>query len=293
MKVLPAVSRRMSRLFAALALPAVAIACSSAAQAQSESYGERSEIMFNSTPVSADQWIVTVRGTLGVSSAFPGSDRMTFFGYPSIGYRHVSERVKFTSPDDSATIALYDTSWLRAGVVAAYVGGRYSGSERRLWGIHDAGWSVQPGVFLDLWPTEFLRARVEARYAVGNVHGFVGSVGLDFVKSFDRLTLAVGPRLKWGSAKYTNDMFGVRFQDALNTAGFVQPYKGKGGVNSVGVVASASYTWSDELTTTVFGGYDRLVGSAADSPIVQRYGSRSQYSAGVSAAYSFAMRPLW
>ncbi|MFD2678560.1 MipA/OmpV family protein [Camelimonas lactis] len=262
-------------------------------QAQPADYGERSDIMFNNTPVSSDQWIVTVKGTIGVSSAWPGSDRMTFFGSPSISYRYMGERPKFTSPDDSASLSLYDTSWLRAGVVAGYGPGRYSGSERRLWGIHDAGWSVQPGVFLDLWPTEFLRARIEARYAVGNVHGFVGSVGLDFVKSFDRLTLAVGPRLKWGSNRYNDNMFGVRFEDALMTAGFVQPFKARGGINSLGVVASASYTWSDELTTTVFGGYDRLMGDAGDSPIVQRVGSRNQYTAGVSAAYSFNMRALW
>lgn len=280
----------MTRLFSALAVSTTALVATGAAMAQSP-YGN--DVMFNNAPVSSDQWIVTVKGTIGVSPAWPGADRLSFFGYPSIGYRKIGEKPRFTAPTDGASIELYDTSWLRAGAVVGYSGGRYSGQERRLWGLKDAGWSVQPGVFVDIWPADFLRLRGELRYAVGNAHGFVGMLGADLVQSVDRFTFAIGPRLKWGGQKFNNDMFGVRFQDALMTAGFVQPYKAKGGVNSVGLTASASYTWSDELTTTVYGAYDRLVGSAGDSPIVQRYGSRSQYTAGFSAAYSFTTRALW
>lgn len=298
-RVSSAVISRMPRLLATLCLTAVAGVVAGGAQAQSryptESgyQGERNDVMFNNVPVSSDQWIVTVKGSLGVSPAWSGSDRMSFFGYPSVSYRHVGEKPRFTAPSDSASITLFDTSWVRAGVAVGYSAGRYSGSERSLWGLKDVGWSVQPGVFLELWPTEFLRTRIEARYAVGNVHGLVGMIGADFVKSFDRLTLAVGPRVKWGNHKFNNEMYGVRFEDTLITAGFLQPFKGKAGISSVGVAASASYTWSDELTTSVYGGYDRLVGSAGDSPIVNRLGSRSQYTAGVSAAYSFATRALW
>lgn len=285
--------RRLSRLSVLALVAGATLPASFAAQAQSSGYDERSEIMFNNAPVSADQWIVTVRGTIGMSPSWPGSDRMSFFGYPSIGYRKIGERAKFTSPTDSASIELYDTSWLRAGAVVGYSAGRYTSDERRLFALKDAGWSVQPGLFLDLWPTEFLRARIEARYAVGNAHGFVGMIGADFVKSFDRVTFAIGPRLKWGSDRFTNDMYGVRFHDVLMTAGLAQQYKAKGGVNSLGATASISYKWSDELTTTVYGAYDRLSGDAGSSPIVQYYGSRNQYTAGLSAAYSFTTRALW
>ncbi|MFC0283690.1 MipA/OmpV family protein [Camelimonas abortus] len=281
----------LTRLFAAVTGTGAAFAMAGPALAQSA--WDRNDVIFNNAPVSSDEWVVTVKASIGVSPAWPGADRLTLFGYPSVSYRHVGERPKFTAPTDSASLSLYDTSWLRAGVVAGYNGGRYSGQERRLRGLKDAGWSLQPGVFVDVWPADFLRLRAELRYAVGNAHGFVGMLGADFVQNVDRFTFAIGPRLKWGGSKYNHDVYGVRFQDALLTAGFVQPYKAGGGATAIGVTASASYAWSDAFTTTIYGAYDRLVGPAADSPIVRRYGSRNQYTAGVSAAYSFTTRALW
>ncbi|WP_188610228.1 MipA/OmpV family protein [Chelatococcus reniformis] len=280
--------RTLVALLVSAAIPAIAAASPAAAADATD----RSAIVFDSTPVGADEWIVTLKGTIAVGPSWTGSDRYSVFGYPSLSYRRPGEVRRFTSPDDSASLALFDTSWLRAGVVAGYEGGRYSGSQRKLFGIHDAGWSVQPGFFVDIWPTQFLRARFEGRYAVGNVHGLVGTVGLDFVLPYERFTFAIGPRLDWGGKSYMQDTFGVRPQDAaLNS--FVTPYKASGGVTSLGVVGSASYTWSDAWTTTVFGGYSRLVSSAADSPIVRNIGSRDQFTAGFSAAYSFNMKALW
>ena len=61
-------------------------------------------------------------------------------------------------------------------------------------------------------------------------------------------------------------------------------------VQAAGVVAS----YSRQLTPTwgVYGyaKYDRLVGDAADSPVVARYGSRSQPSAGLALTYTFTRR---
>ena len=53
--------------------------------------------------------------------------------------------------------------------------------------------------------------------------------------------------------------------------------------------ASATYQWNDQWATTVRGAYDRLVGSAADSPITRNLGSRDQFTVGASASYSFQL----
>ena len=69
--------------------------------------------------------------------------------------------------------------------------------------------------------------------------------------------------------------------------GLVPAYRPSGGLNSVGVASSLSYDWSPEWSTTVSVSYARLVGDAADSPIVKRFGSENQFTFGASVSYSF------
>jgi outer membrane scaffolding protein for murein synthesis (MipA/OmpV family) len=231
-------------------------------------------------------WIVTVKATGEVSPTFIGSDRYSFIGWPSLSFRRVGEPVRFSAPDDGVDFSLYDTSWFRIGPVARYRGGRYSGSEGRLTGLEDVKWSIEPGVFVELWPTDQIRARMEIRYGINGYNGFVGDVGLDFVQPYGRFTFAIGPRLAWGDTDFTRAFFGVTPLEA-SINGLVTPYRPTGGVTSVGVAGSIGYAWSDAWTTTLFGGYERLVSDAADSPIVKNLGSRDQFSVGLSLAYSF------
>ena len=44
---------------------------------------------------------------------------------------------------------------------------------------------------------------------------------------------------------------------------------------------------TEKFTTSVFGEYSRLLGSAADSSLVKERGSPNQFTIGVSAAYRF------
>ena len=50
---------------------------------------------------------------------------------------------------------------------------------------------------------------------------------------------------------------------------------------------------SEQWATTVYAGYDRLVGDAGDSPITRRLGSQDQFTVGARLSYSFAITPFW
>ena len=56
---------------------------------------------------------------------------------------------------------------------------------------------------------------------------------------------------------------------------------------SVGALASAEYRWSKRWSVVADARYDRLLGEAADSPIVRDLGSRNQFSAALGLKYSF------
>lgn len=237
-------------------------------------------------PTLPSGWIVTLKGNLRAGPSYPGADDWSFIGFPSVSFRRAGTVERFSAPDDGLSFSFLDDSAFRFGVVGRFQGGRYLQDDRRLFGLEKIDWAVEPGLFVEYWPVEFLRARVEVRRGVNGHEGFVADLGLDLVQRFGALTVSAGPRLALGDSEFTQTYFGVTpVEAALN--GQVTPYDPSGGITSVGANASASYNWSEQWSTTAFISYERLVGDAADSPIVRRFGSENQVGVGLTISYSF------
>ncbi len=244
--------------------------------------------VFATPAVLPSGWIVTVKGNLKVGPSYPGSDDLSFFGYPSLSFRRAGTPERFSAPDDGLSFSFLEDSAVRVGVVGRFQGGRYLEDNRELFGLKKIDWAVEPGLFLEYWPVEFLRARAEIRRGFNGHEGFVADLGLDVVQRFGAVTLSAGPRLSLGDDTFTRTYFGVTpLEAALN--GQVAAYKPSGGITSVGATAAASYDWSEQWSTTAYVTYERLVGDAADSPIVERFGSENQVGLGLSVSYSFGV----
>jgi outer membrane scaffolding protein for murein synthesis (MipA/OmpV family) len=245
------------------------------------------DLLFSPEPVSSSVWIVTVTGNAKVGPSYPGADDLSFIAFPSFSIRRVGEPKRFTTPDDGFSLPVYDTETLRAGITGRFRGGRYLETDRRLFGLEDVKWAVEPGLFVEFWPTQILRMRAELRRGVNGHDGIVGDVGADLVGRFGRFTVSAGPRLALGDQEFMRTYFGVTpFEAAAN--GLVTPYRPSGGIVSVGASSALTYDWSEQWSTTVSASYSRLVGDAADSPIVKRFGSENQFSFGASVSYSFS-----
>lgn len=246
---------------------------------------------FSPEPIQASSgWIVTVKGNLRVGPSYPGSDEFSFIGYPSLSFRRAGTVERFGAPDDGLSFSFLEESAFRFGVVGRFVGGRYLQDNRELFGLEKIDWAVEPGVFVEYWPVEFLRARAEIRRGFNGHEGFVADFGLDAVQRFGAFTVSVGPRLALGDSEFTRTYFGVTpAEAALN--GQVTPYRPSGGITSVGATGAISYDWSQQWSTTAFVTYKHLVGDAADSPIVKRFGSENQWGFGLTASYSFGYTP--
>ncbi len=238
--------------------------------------------------VEADTYVVTITATGQAKPRYPGSDDFIALGYPSVNVRRLGEAPRFAAQDDGLSISLYeDIPNFRIGPVVRAQGGRYYSDDRRLVGLRKINWSVEPGVFLEYFPVSFIRARVELRYALNGAEGFVGNAGLDFIAPVDRWTFAIGPRIGFGDANYVRTYFGVTPGEAAANAIIPAAFRAGGGVTTVGGVGSISYQWDETWGTSVFGGYNRLVGDAGRSPITRLIGSRDQWTFGASVSYSF------
>jgi outer membrane protein len=242
--------------------------------------------VFTALPTSPDGWVVTLKGNVRVGPSYPGADDMDFVAFPSVSFRRAGTPQRYSAPDDGLSFSFVEQSSLTAGFVGRYQGGRYLQNDRRLFGLDKINWAVEPGLFVEYWPVEFLRARAELRHGINGHDGFVADFGLDVVQRYGAFTVSIGPRLALGDSSFTRTYFGVTpYEAALN--GQVTPYRPSGGITSVGVTSGVTYDWSDQWSTTGFVSYERLVGDASDSPIVKRFGSQNQVGAGLTVSYSF------
>ncbi|WP_262269055.1 MipA/OmpV family protein [Microvirga yunnanensis] len=165
------------RVAPSLAFLTAVVAGSSMAQA--------ADLLFSQEPIQASSgWIVTVKGNLRVGPSYPGSDEFSFIGYPSLSVRRAGTVERFSAPDDGLSFSFLEESAFRIGVVGRFVGGRYLQDNRELFGLEKIDWAVEPGVFVEYWPLEFLRARAEIRRGFGGHEGFVADFGLDAVQRF-------------------------------------------------------------------------------------------------------------
>lgn len=133
--------------------------------------------------------------------------------------------------------------------------------------------------------TDWLRGFVAVRQAFNGVDGQVGDLGLDVqMPVAPRITVAVGPRARISSQNYMRTYFGVTAKEA--SKGPLTKYKPDGGFKSVGVAAKLTYALNERTDLELKGGWNRLVGQAADSPIVKA-GSKDQWMVGVGISHQF------
>jgi outer membrane protein len=244
-------------------------------------------------PPPVEGWTITLGVGPEVFTSFPGASSVSIWPTGYISYRRPGEPEPFVSPDDGFGIALLDLPWIKAGPVARFISERTLsggvgtlGNNNNFFGLHNVGFTAELGGFLELWPTDFFRARLEARQGVSGAQGFDANVELDFVQRYDAFTFAAGPRFQFGDAQFMGAYFSVTPVEALLN-GHVYPYQATGGLAAVGGFGSIRYQFTPAWSATVFGGVNRYVSSAAGSPIPNRLGSLNDITAGALVAYTF------
>ncbi|GAU83164.1 MipA/OmpV family protein [Bosea sp. BIWAKO-01] len=238
-------------------------------------------------PAPASGWIVTLGGSGQYGPKYDGAKSYGLSGTPSLSWRRVGEPEGFSAPDEGLDFALFETSRFSIGVVGDLKSGRYSGSDRKLFGMRDVPWTIEAGAFAEFWPIEDrLRTRIEVRQGFHGHHGIVADIFVDWVQPIGRFTLSGGPRLSFGNQAYMRRNFGVTPEESLAN-GILAAYSPSGGVKSAGLAAALEYAWSEVWKTTAYARYDRLLQEAARSPIVRTIGQRDQFSFGLSTTYSF------
>jgi outer membrane protein len=215
---------------------------------------------------------ITVQGA--TASAYQGSRHYSAFPSVSVSFLQPWEYDAFGAPDDSPSIALLNFAHVQIGAVGNFIPDR--GNSHALRGMKDINWAGEGGGYVNWWPTDWTRIRVEALQGAFSETGLLVNTAADVVTRKGRFTLSTGPRFAWADSGYNNVYFGVSPAEA-ETSRFHTAYQPGAGPLTAGLEGAVEYRWFGHWRLDFSANYDRLLGRDVQSPIV-RAGSANQYS---------------
>lgn len=243
-------------------------------------------------PPTAPAWTVTVGVDADVEPSSEGSRRDALRFYPSFDIRPAGTPERFHSARESYSITLFDQGNWDIGVAGTPRFPRHDISGTPVHGLFGVSWGAELGGFVDYWFLPWLRGRTELRQGVGAHHGIVSDLMADVVFPVTNvLTLSGGPRVTFATSAALAPYFSV---DPLQSAATGLPvFDARGGLHTAGLGSQARYHWTKEWATNVFVEYDRLLGDAANSPIVTQRGTPNELTVGAGVTYSFDVKQFW
>ena len=231
-------------------------------------------------------WVVTIGGYGTAEPAFLGSKDFMASGLPILDVRRAGDKEWLTLPNDAFSIALYQTKNFRIGGAGDFLNDRQRGNNSTaLQGIHNINYTVELGAFAEYYPVPFLRTRAELLQGVTGADGFAANLMADFIyQPLPQWLFTAGPRMQIVNDQYASAFYSINSRDA---ASGLSSYRASGGIDYVGVDASARYDLTARFSIRAFAEWDRLVADAANSPLIKQRGTADQVQVGLGAAYKF------
>jgi outer membrane scaffolding protein for murein synthesis (MipA/OmpV family) len=238
-------------------------------------------------PPAEAAWTVEVGAAAIAVPRYPGSDHLRLLPVPDarIAYRDIA----FAAFETGVGANLVRLPTFRAGVLARPDFGRTARDVSRYRpGLSAVAFAPEVGVFGEYDLSRSVSARAEVRHAIGGHDGLVADLSASYGRPLGRGGfLSVGPDLKFGDDRFTGAYFGVT-PDAAARSG-LPAYRPSGGLTSAGLRTTAAYPLAPRLTAALTVAYERLLGDAARSPVVQGpNGSRNQPTLVLSLRYAVA-----
>lgn len=230
-------------------------------------------------------WRVTLGAAAAYKPLYDGGPLYRTQGGPVINVRY--RDLAFASIGEGLGVNVLVGDHYRAGVALAYdLGRRVSDDYTHLHGLGDISRSPALKAFASyVISKDFpLVLRLDVRQLIGGADGMTGDAGLymPLPGSSKKLILFAGPSITFADRLYEQKVFGVSAAQAA-ASGYAN-YQAHAGFNAAGVGFSATRFITEHWLVNVDAAYDRLLGSAIDSPITQR---RAQH------VYTFSVDYTW
>lgn len=232
------------------------------------------------------EWSVKVGAAGILKPEYLGDNDYRFSGRPLISFGRKGTERRFTSQNDNISIGLFDNGIVRAGPTGRFIFERDAGDSADLEGLNAIPFGGELGGFVEFYPTDWARLRGEVRHGIKSHDGIVADFAADaFANVTPTVQVSAGPRLSYASSDYFDAYFGVTAAQAATTG--LAAYDPDSGFRSAGFGGQIKWDVTDKIETSVYGEYERLLGPAKDSSLVQQRGSENQFTVGIGATYRF------
>lgn len=173
-----------------------------------------------------------------------------------------------------------------AGPLLALRGGREQDDNAALNGLGDIDRALDAGGFVR-FRLQGWQASVDVRQNLTNTNqgatvNFTAGHGM---RVSEKLRLRTSLDTTWASSDYMKTFFGIDATQSANSG--IAQYEAGSGFKHVGVSLIGDYSINHTWTGFASLRYKRLLGDAADSPIVATLGARDQVTASVGIKYRF------
>lgn len=101
----------------------------------------------------------------------------------------------------------------------------------------------------------------------------------------DHLLFGVGPGISWGNERWNKSLFDVSARDAARSG--LPVYATDNHYMRTSMNARLTYRMTEQLSVSTIARYSRLLGDAADSPIVEDVGDANQWHGSMAINYRF------
>ena len=230
------------------------------------------------------KWAFSLGVAGGFAPDYEASDDYEFGIGPDIAFSW-QDRIFYKGRSLGAN--LLRTKNLKAGPILSWNSGRDEDDNSKLDGLGDVDSTIEAGGFI-AYRMKPMRFRLEVRQDVGSEHEgalveLSGGTGLPFEKPLVFVSLGA----TWASDDYMESFFGVDAQQS--GASGLQAYNADGGIKDVNIGLTGGYSITNRWRVGGKLEYKRLVGDAADSPIVD---DENQFLVGVSLTYHMGSKVL-
>jgi len=225
---------------------------------------------------------------LGVKPEYPGSKDRETRVMPQISLFY-GDTLFLTGMTAGANLLKHQTAQglsITAGPLLALHRARKEGDNAALSGLGEIDRGLDAGIFLRLRSGPWqLRADVRGDVSDDKTGTTVNlSAGRGW-RLAEKLHLRTTVDVAWGSSEHMNTYYGIDAVQSANSG--LRQYQADAGTKSVGLNLMGDYRIDQQWAAYASMRYSRLVGDAADSPLVADLGSPNQVSASVGIKYRF------
>lgn len=226
-------------------------------------------------------WVIRL-GAFGILTPdYEGSDDHKIRAFPVIDLEY-KERF-FLNPVKGLGMWFWRGSAIRAGASVGYRGGRDEDDSSRLEGLGDVDGGATANLYLEWkarpWSADLHYSRQVTGDDAGTKIDLKAGYGFRLVGP---VFLKPSLRVRYADSDYNSSNFGITPRQSANSG--LPEYDADGDFNSVGAGLLTLVFLSKHWSVQMIANYERLIGDAGDSPIVEE---RNQVRVGMGITYQF------